>query len=268
MESERYRFDELTWPEVRDAARRDPPPVILLPVGTVEQHGPHLPLKVDNFLASSVCEAAARRAPGEMLVMPCVSYGFNVHHLDFPGTIHIEGDHLVEYVLDITRSLAAHGFKRILIVDGHGSNVPFLEVVARRTVVETDALCASFIYPVLARDAISRVRQSEAPGGMAHACELETSLFLYLEPHSVRREEVRREMGHPVTPFHWMDLIDGPPIQLTYWWSTFSESGVMGDPTLATAHKGEVIFEAVVEQLVRLARTFRTQKVPPRKDHH
>ena len=174
-------------------------------VGSVEDHGLHLPLDVDNFLIGSIVEEAARRLDGEMLLLPPVSYGFETHHMDFPGTIDIRMENMLNFVLDITRSVAHHGFKRILLADGHGSNMPILDLVARRTILETDALCGAFIWPSLARETIEQIRESERPGGMAHACELETSFYLYLDPSCVQMDKAKKEIGIPPTRFIWMD---------------------------------------------------------------
>ena len=135
-----YRYNRLTWPEMNDAIARQP--VVLLPTGSTEQHGPHLPLDVDLFLAESVCLEVGRRAPDRTLVLPPIPYGLNLHHIDFPGTIHVEPEVFIAYCLNVTKSLAYHGFEKILLVNGHGSNHPLCELIARRVVVETDAVCA------------------------------------------------------------------------------------------------------------------------------
>jgi len=116
-------------------------PVVILPIGSTEDHGLHLPLDVDNFLSWEACEEAARRAPDEMLLLPQIPYGFEDHHMDYPGTITVTSRHLMDFVIDITKSVAHHGFRKVLIVDGHGSNMPVLDLAARQTVVETDAHC-------------------------------------------------------------------------------------------------------------------------------
>ena len=136
----------------------------------------------------SICEEAARRADGEILLLPLIPYGFETHHMDFFGTIDIRMEHLLNFVLDVTKSVAHHGFKRILIADGHGSNMPILDLVSRRTNIETDALCGTFIWPSLARKEIQEVRES-GRGGMAHGGELETSVYLYLDGKRVQMEQ-------------------------------------------------------------------------------
>jgi creatinine amidohydrolase len=166
---------------------------------------------VDNFIIGSIVEEAARRLDGEMLLLPPVPYGFETHHMDLPGTIDLRMENMLNFVLDITRSVAHHGFKRILLADGHGSNMPILDLVARRRNLETDALCAAFIWPSLAKETIEQIRESEKPGGMAHACELETSVYLYLDPARVPMDKAKKEIGISPTPFIWMDLLMSSP---------------------------------------------------------
>jgi creatinine amidohydrolase len=262
----KYYYQDYTWSEMREVIKQQP--VVVLPIGSVEDHGLHLPLDVDNFLIGSICEEAARRMDGEMLLLPPVSYGYEEHHMDFPGTIDIAMEHMLNFVLDITRSVGRHGFTRILLADGHGSNMPILDLVARRTVLETEALCGAFIWPSLAKEAIESVRESEKPGGMAHACELETSLYLYLDPTRVQMDKAEKEIGMPPSRFIWMDLMNPSPVLLMDRWSRFSKSGVAGDPTLATREKGEKIFDAVVAALVELVREFKTYNRAAPQDAH
>ena len=94
-EGTEYRYNRLTWAEMNAAIARQP--VVILPTGSTEQHGRHLPLDVDLFLTESVCLEAGRRADGGILVLPAIPYGLNLHHIDFPGTIHIEPEVFVAF---------------------------------------------------------------------------------------------------------------------------------------------------------------------------
>ena len=165
MDGERvkYRYDHYTWPEIKELIPKQP--VCIISIGSVEDHGHHLPLDVDNYLIGHMVDAVAQRIPDEVLLLPHVPYGFEDHHMSFPGTITIQSQHLEAFMLDITLSLAHHGFKKILIADGHGSNMPILDLVCRKTIIQSDALCAAFIWPGLITKTLKETRVSEYPGG-------------------------------------------------------------------------------------------------------
>lgn len=271
--AEKYLYADLTWPEVSEAAALGK--VILLPVGSTEQHGHHLPLDVDNLLATSVCLEAGRRDPGRILVAPTIPYGFNIHAMDFPGTIHVAYDHFVEFCLDVVKSLAYHGFKRIVIVDGHGSNEHLLEFVARRAVLETDALVASFMWWNMLRSDpgfLPSLRESTFPGGAAHAGEIETSLYLHLCPEKVQMERaedcITFHNQRGATGFRWFDAFGSGPVSLVEWTSSYTASGVVGQPTLASAEKGGRILDEAARQLLAWAAEFQAYQGHPRVDHH
>ena len=266
---EKTLYDELTWPEVNEAveARK----VVLLPIGSTEQHGRHLPLDVDNFLARSVCLEAASRAPRELLVMPTIPYGYNEHALDFPGTIDVRYDHFISYCLDVVKSVAHAGFNRIILVDGHGSNEHLCEFVARRATLETDALVASTMWTNLAVEAFERVRESDW-GGAAHACELETSAYLHLYPSRVQMDEAEDHYGgaagQPGSRFLSVDLTKGQgPVKLVRWTSASTPNGVSGAPTLATPEKGRAVIEGAAENLLAFTRELRAMAKGERVDH-
>ncbi len=264
---EKVLFAEMTWPEIRDL---DKDRVVLVPVGTLEDHGPHLPIDTDVRIVSEVCRLAAERARGEVVLMPAVVHGYSPHHMDFPGTVTINWSTFVDYVLDVCRSLARHGFRRMLIVNGHGSNQNLVEMVARLTVVEfPEVLCAAMFYLTGSRGraAIEKVRESEFPGGMAHACELETSLYLAIEHRLVDMGKAVREIGFPRSEFVWVDWVDGP-VKMMEYWSAMSKSGVMGDPTKASMEKGRFLLGVAAEEVVEVVRDLRGRRIGKRVDHH
>jgi creatinine amidohydrolase len=264
------RYDELTWPEMREAIARQP--VVLLPFGTVEDHGPHLPLSTDNVIVEAVCLGVARRAAGEVLVMPLVSYGLDEHHMDFPGTVTVGTETLLHYLTDVAASPARHGFTHVLIVNGHGSNAPVADLAARQVVLRTGIVCGAMspnaaIDPTLAEPALSDLRRS-APGGVAHAGEYETAMMLHLRPDLVHMERAVHEMGQlKLEYFNW-DHAEPSVLSWQDWWSRMSESGVCGDPTVATAEFGRALFETTVGNFVHFVREFRTIPLRPRRDLH
>jgi creatinine amidohydrolase len=267
-----FRSEKLTWPEINDAI--DLRKVCLVPCGAVEQHGAHLPLDVDLVCPTGIAHGAGRLIPDKLLVLPTVSYGYTGHVMDFPGTINNHFEHFIDHVLDITKSLAYHGFKKIVLLNGHGSNMPNLDLVARRTNLETDAECilaAWWNLLTVDKAFLPRWRQSKFPGGCAHACELETSLYLYLDGDNVRKDQIKSDvisLNEENSPFNWVDLFAAGPATLLSWTSSYSETGVLGDAELATAEKGREAYDEAVKQLARFVTWFRDRPVDRRRDRH
>ena len=267
-----YRYEKLTWPEINDAVALGK--VCIVPCGAVEQHGHHLPLDVDMICPTGIAYGAGRAIPDKMLVLPIVAYGYTGHVMDFPGTINQHFTHFMDNVLDITKSLAYHGFKKIVLLNGHGSNMPNLDLVARRTNLETDAECilaAWWNLLTVDKAFLPRWRQSKFPGGCAHACELETSLYLYLAEEDVRKDKIKSgtiSFNAEESPFNWVDLFAAGPANLISWTSSYSDTGVLGEAELATKEKGKEVYDEAVKQLVRFVSWFADRPKDVRKDRH
>lgn len=266
-----YKFDELTWPEVNEAVAIGKIPI--LPVGSVEQHGPHLPLKVDHLCVTSVATEAARLRPDISLVLPPVFYGYVHHVMDFPGTVNIHFEHFTQYLVDIGKSLAYHGFKKMVIVNGHGSNAPLVELAARRVILETDASCAFCNWWNLLQidpSFESKWRESVFPGGCSHACELETSMLLHLSPESVRMDKIKSEIAKTNkmgSTFIWGDLFAKSAIGLIEWTSQYTDTGVIGEAEKGTAEKGKIVFEEASRQLAAFLGEYYDRKIEKRQRH-
>jgi creatinine amidohydrolase len=267
-----YRYEKLTWPEINDAVELGK--VCVVPCGSVEQHGPHLPLDVDIVCPQGIAYGAGRQVPDKLLVLPPVWYGYTGHVMDFPGTINTHFETFIHQVLDITKSLAYHGFKKIVLLNGHGSNMPNLDLVARRTNLETDAECilaAWWQLLTVDREFLPRWRQSKFPGGCAHACELETSLYLYLDGDNVRKDKIKSgtiSFNEENSPFNWVDLFAAGPATIISWTSSYTETGVLGEAELATAAKGKQAYNEAVKQLVRFVTWFKDRPKDRRRDRH
>ncbi|MFH1567119.1 MAG: creatininase family protein [Gemmatimonadota bacterium] len=269
----KHRYGEMTWWEVRDAARAGR--VAVLPVATHEDHGPHLPVDTDVVLCAGICDRAAARVPELAVVAPTVGHGYSPHHMDFHGTLTIGWDTFVRYVKDVCCSLAHHGFERILVVNGHGSNASPLDLAARLTILEYEGriLCASVSYWDLRRvKEVGRQVRESAYGGTSHAGEFETSLYLALRPELVDMSRAVDERT-PMSPSFRSDLLagthpEGSAARLVPYWSSVTGSGVMGEATRATPEKGQRFLEAAVAGLVELIRELRSQPVLPRRDQH
>jgi creatinine amidohydrolase len=267
-----YRYEKLTWPEIEDAV--DAGQVCIVPCGAVEQHGPHLPLDVDLVCPMGIAKGTGEQIPGKVKVLPIVPYGYTGHVMDFPGTINNDFEHFQHGVLDIAKSLAYHGFKKIILLNGHGSNMPNLDLVARRANLETDAECVCIGWwhlLTIDKEFFPRWRESKFPGGCAHACELETSLYMYLDGDNVRMDKIKNgDISYNLegSPFTWVDLFAAGPATVVSWTSSYSETGVLGEPELATPEKGRQVYEEAVKQLVRFVTWFKDRPCDVRLDRH
>jgi creatinine amidohydrolase len=265
--AEPLEYGRLTWPEVARAAREERVPVV--PIGTLEDHGPHLPIDTDVTLVEAICRRAVTVLGERAVLLPPIVHGYSPHHMDFPGTVTIGWDTFCRYCTDVATSLVRHGFKRVLLVNGHGSNQNLVEMAARLTMVEEpESLVAACFYlssPASART-ITDARDSSR-GGMGHACELETSLYLHIAPDAVEMEDAVDERGYPSSDNLWMDWSDGP-LKLMPWWSSFSRTGVQGDASKATPEKGARLFDAATDELVAFVDELRRLPLPRREDRH
>jgi creatinine amidohydrolase len=263
----RYKYEEFTWPEIREAVAQNR--VAVLPVGTIEQHGPHLPLVTDVLTATEMSHRAVAQIPNEAVLMPSVFYAFNEHHLDFPGTISVRGETFIQYITDIGRSLAHHGFRKILLVNGHGSNVPYLDIAARNITNETSSIAAMIPWwNLVPKELFKELRESEYPGGMAHGCELETSVLLYLRGDLVQMGKAERDIPVKRSEHFYWDLQSPSPVFFQEFFSRYSRTGTLGDPTKASVEKGRRFVEAVTERMVKLIQELRAREIDPRVDHH
>jgi creatinine amidohydrolase len=222
-----------------------------------------LPLDTDTFLCTRVVEAAAVRAGerGPVLVTPTVCFGASEHHMAFAGTLTLEPETFADTVAEVCASLAEHGLRRQLIVNGHGGNTALLAAVVQQLGFDEPVLAVAIDYYTFARDAAAEVRESP-PGGMSHACEFETSLMLHLRPESVRRERIVSEIVSPRYAAEGRDMFGRGDVRAHWKTHEVSRSGVMGAPDLATEEKGQRLFEACVEGLAALIDEVREQPLP------
>ncbi len=273
MKVDKYLFGEMTWPEIKQVVKEER--VAVVPVAMIEEHGHHLPVDTDAVLAYEVCVRAAQKIPEEMVVVPPINHGYAPHQMDFPGVISISQDTFIRYVVDVCNSLAHQGFKRILLLNGHGSNVPLLKVAARQVFLDyPDAMCASMSHwdfePVvtLAAD----IRDSENPGGINHAGELETSMYLAVKEDLVQMDKAVRDLDkYKMSKYFWLDLVgtgEGRPVVMVPQWSSISETGTLGDPRPSTKEKGEKLLNAAVDGLVEFIKIYKEREHEPRVNHH
>jgi creatinine amidohydrolase/Fe(II)-dependent formamide hydrolase-like protein len=238
-----YLLGELTWPEARDRLRRVD--VALLPVGSIEQHGPHLPLDTDAFDADHLARRVAEACQGtKPIVLPLVPYGVAYHHQDFKGTISISPESLSQLVYDIGMSAARNGISKLVIINGHGGNGPALHFAAQMinrdahifTCVDTGETSAPDI------DALS-----ETPNDV-HAGEIETSTALATRPQLVKLDKAKSFV--PEFSSRYLNFSSKRSVGWYGQMAKISPEGVLGDPTRATPEKGRRMWETMVKHLV------------------
>lgn len=267
-----WRYDRLTWVQMKDALARTPQPVVLIPFGAVEDHGPHLPLSTDNDILESVLAECGRRAAGDLLILPTIPFGLDEHHMDFPGTITVEMETCLAYVSQVAISVARHGFTHSLIVNGHGSNQAVCELAARKCVLATGMICGNTtinaaVNPALVQDVLDANRKG-GWGSVGHACEYETAMMLHAFPDYVQMDKAKRDIGQlKLKYFNW-DYPEPSAFGWQDWWSRFSAEGICGDAAAATPEFGQRMFETTVTRFIEMAREFRTIPIRERVDHH
>ncbi len=244
----------MSWPEI-DALDRERT-VLLLPTGAIEQHGPHLPVDTDIHDSSELSLRAATVAGGGVVVLPPVPWGMSPHHMGYPGTISLQLGTYAALIRDICAAVSRHGFRRVLIVNGHGGNVAILGATALQMSEELGLFVGVASYWHLIVPQLREIGTSEL-GGMGHACEMETSLQLHLRPELVTMADARKDMPRPLTSFSGIDFRDLGPVGIALDFRRDSNEGVMGDPTVASSEKGEAIAEAVLGELGRAIHAFR-----------
>jgi creatinine amidohydrolase/Fe(II)-dependent formamide hydrolase-like protein len=241
--SENYVLAELTWPEAQKRFKEVD--VALLPVGATEQHGPHLPLDTDAFDAEYLARAVAKRCSHpKPLVFPLLPYGVSYHHEDFSGTISIANQTLSRLVYDIGMSAARNGVTKLVIINGHGGNDPALNYAAQEINRDAHIFVAVDTGETSDVDIYGMV---ETPNDV-HAGEIETSTSLAVRPELVRLDRVEKLV--PEFSSRYLNFTSKRGIPWHAFTKKISESGVMGDPTRASAEKGRKMWEVMIEHLV------------------
>lgn len=247
-------WEELSVAEI-EALNRDT--VLLLPLGSVEQHGRHLPLGTDSMLAAAVSLEAAKRMSGRVAILPPPWYGLSQHHMRFAGTVTLRAETMMALVEDIAHSIVAHGFRRLVLVNGHGGNAGLLDVLSAKLGHQFygQARVAGLTYFQLARDRIAKLRLSGV-GGMGHACEFETAMMQQVRPDLVAMEKAKTTYPDTGSAYVSTDLLIGSPVCTYIDFGDLSESGTLGDPSLANPEAGVRFYDAVTDELVEFIEEF------------
>lgn len=210
----------------------------LLPVGSTEQHGPHAPLGTDTLNAEAVADAAANRYDTPVVVAPAVPVGVAEEHREFTGTLWTDESTFRTYVRDIVTSLAAHGWDKVVLVNGHGGNIDALREVSARIVRHDDAYAVPFTW----------FQEVDAEENMGHGGPLETALLQHTNPETVDEDSVAEAAAGGSDRWgEWQGRVN-----LAFDSHEFTENGVVGDPRKASAELGEALLDSASSALVDL----------------
>ena len=238
----RLKASELNALAARDA-------VVIVPVGSTEQHGPHLPTQVDSLLVGEIARRAARRVKDTPIVVtPTVWSGLAEHHISLGGTLSLDFQTFFAVLRCLCRSLVRQGFSRILLLNGHGGNIAALTVVVNELAVELDRPIATTSYWPLAKDDFAAILERQKT--VRHACEAETSMLLALAPELVDMVKAENAVGPTER-----ELAEVTGTEAAHRWRSFkarTSHGAIGDPRVATAEKGERLLDAAAAAVARL----------------
>jgi creatinine amidohydrolase len=257
-----HLLERMTWPEVQSAIDQGVD-AVLIPVGTIEQHGPHMPLDTDCFIARSLCLRAAEHAESEgvqLLVAPTLNVTLSWYHMQFPGSIRLSTTTFFQVFREVCDSLVHHGFERLVAVNGHGGNAAALTVGVNHYFETTGRRVFLAQWWDLASDVLAEVE-----GPLIHAEEAETSLAIALGQRVEQERATRdaydrgaavRDAGLPWTSLGRYEMrAKGPGVVVPMdMLRDITASGVVGDATRASRELGERMVAAVVPRIVQVCK--------------
>lgn len=230
---------------------------VVLPLGAVEQHGPHLPLATDRMVVDHFCREIDRHLGDDVLILPTVSVGYSRHHDDFAGTLTLTHETLLHQIVETADSALRLGMTNLLILNAHGGNEGIAQVALehlgyrwpRCRIVRTT-------WWQIASEALLEI-STTGPGGVGHACELETSLMMIIASHLVDAAALPARENESSFGWDTADMLRAGSVTMYRRFSDVAATGVFGDPRAASVEKGRQISEAVTRRLVELVRSMR-----------
>ncbi|MES2005610.1 MAG: creatininase family protein [Bacteroidota bacterium] len=236
--------------------------VVLFPLGAIEQHGPHLSVSTDTDLVSNVAAGAESKLPDDILLCPTLPFGSSHHHLSMGGTISIAADTYSQVIVQMVESLLQNGFRRIVLLNGHGGNItPVRQALSLLSHTYDASMHPNIVlatYWELAAKYFTGAAPMESPA-LSHACEYETSLMLHLCPEKVFPDEIKRA-ARPLSNGYipWEDDEPYSGVSIVKKTQFISNNGSSGEPQLGSAEKGSYLYSHAVEELVTFIGSFKT----------
>ncbi|RLE92166.1 MAG: hypothetical protein DRN04_11050 [Thermoprotei archaeon] len=242
------KWEELTSKDIGAVDKETT--VVIVPIGSIEVHGPHLPLGTDTMIIYYIALKAAEKEGA--IVLPPLYYAYVPENRHFPGTISLKSETFMKLLEDIVEEVYRQGFKKILILNGHGGNKRVLRLFVRKMLEKGFKgnlyVLADTLGPL--RNKIDEIRETDV---YEHACEIETSLMLFLKPHLVKLDNVKREakLGKRYLVEYVESMVD---------WQRYAPEGYVGNPLKASSQKGKELIEYWVEYIRKVIRAIKNDK--------
>ncbi len=234
--------------------------VVVVPLGSLEQHGHHLPLLTDTLIITEIARRAETELGDEALFLPTLWVGASDHHLAFEGTVSASNNHYVAIVEDTAECLIRAGFCRIFFLNGHGGNIvpgqQALYNVQLRHREEPDLYLAFTSWWKIAAEQVAAIQRIDQEM-VTHACEQETSMILQIRPELVSMPDARGANIPFDSAFYFPDFHKLSRVDVPRTFDQLSVTGAFGHPEVATAEKGEALFSAAAKEVVAFIREFR-----------
>jgi creatinine amidohydrolase len=240
---------DLSWPELKEMLPEIK--MAIIPVGSTEQHGPNGAFEYDTAGSREFSKLLGLELYPHVLVTPPVLFGVSGHHIHFPGTITLRQSTMVDVLMDVAWSLHQHGIRRLLFANGHGGNGPALGTAVARIKQELGGKVAWATLPYdAAADEIKKHVKSPIWG---HACEIETSVMMYLWPQSVKKDALTKgDIPEEVLAHR----AKGFPVQEGHYFDETTRNGCLGDARYASPEIGKAIVEAGLKVMVEYCKEF------------
>jgi creatinine amidohydrolase len=243
---EKIFWGDYTTCEMKEFMEKDP--VVLIPVGAHEQHGPHLAMNTDAVIAESICRRVVEQSEIPCVMLPCIWVGISEHHMKFCGSLTLKHATMSALLYDILESLARSGIRKVLAVNSHGGNmVPLNEALTRASVAYGGTFALLTYWNLISKE-IASMRKSEY-GGISHACEMETALQLYLDPRNVRRDRLPPANNVKGGSYWSAEMFASNKITMYQPYDRLAPQGHIGDPRKATAEFGKAVFDLIVQKM-------------------
>ncbi len=247
-------LENLTWLEVKRLKLAGQ--IVVLPLGSFEQHGHHLPFTTDTDIVTAVARGVELKRAKKVLCLPTLWPGHSTHHLAFPGTLSVSQMPYIQLVIELCRSTAKMGARKVFLLNGHGGNDVPVRAALREVKSEFPNIKFVFAsYWTLAANTLQRIRES-APGGLGHACEMETSIMLHLKPDSVRLSLAKRDGPKHTDKYRKADMQYGRPVYFVNEFDEVTLTGAIGHPDLATAKKGKAFLDGIIQDVTEFVDEF------------